>query len=134
MEKEIMIEKVETTEQPAPTEALSLEDMADGESAMKVLQSSLQEFVTKIKNFSGSKRQLEDVIINLMVSPLEKDNPEWSYPEQKELFDVGVAVGSTKFFLMLAGLQSEGKIVFTDKEDHLSDESTNLVDSSTNLV
>lgn len=75
---------------------------------------TLNTFIQKINNFTGSKRQLQTVITNLLISPLNKDEPIWSYPEQAELYSLGNDVNSAKYFLMLCGLKNSKKIEFLE--------------------
>lgn len=109
-EKEVVSEVLSV-----PEPKLTLSSLTDVTEVFTVFQTSMNAFVKGIRDFQGSKRQLEDVVINLTVAPLNKDDFEWSYPEQKALFEIGNDVNSTKFFLMLAGMAKEKKIAFLDE-------------------
>lgn len=82
----------------------------------KVFQNSLNEFIKKVGAFGGSKAQLQRILINLAISPLNSEELHHGYPDEKELFDLGTSVNSSKFFLMLQGMEQQGKIVFVEQE------------------
>lgn len=84
--------------------------LTEDQKIFKTFQDTLNEFIKKVGNFGGSKRQLQNVLINLAISPLNNEELHFSYPAEKELFDLGTSVNSSKFFLMLSGMASQGKL------------------------
>lgn len=89
-------------------------ELTDQQKILKGFQESLNAFIKKVGEFSGSKRQLQRVLINLAISPLNKEELHHGYTEEKELFDLGTSVNSSKFFLMLSGMEQQGKIAFIE--------------------
>ena len=90
------------------------ENLSESQDIYKVFQTSLNEFIKKVGEFSGSKSQLQRVLINLAISPLNSEKLHHSYAGEKELFELGTSVNSAKFFLMLQGLEQQGKIIVVE--------------------
>ena len=90
------------------------ENLSESQDIYKVFQTSLNEFIKKVGEFSGSKSQLQRVLINLAISPLNSEELHHSYAGEKELFELGTSVNSAKFFLMLQGLEQQGKIIVVE--------------------
>lgn len=103
---------------PMVKDALSKEEkpLTDEQQIYKAHHSALYTFMELVRNYTGSKKQLQRVMMNLAISPLNAEQLYFdpNYPQEKELFDAGTSVNSSKFFLMLAGMQSQGKISFTE--------------------
>ena len=81
--------------------------LTEEQEIFKTFQDTLNEFIKKIGQFGGSKAQLQRVLINLAISPLNSEELHHGYPDEKELFDLGTTVNSSKFFLMLSGMESQ---------------------------
>lgn len=90
--------------------------LSEDQKVLKEFNTSMNTFINKVHSFTGSKKQLQRVMMNLALHPLNKEELHFSYPEEKELFELGTSVNSTKFFLLVSGLESEGKIKFIENE------------------
>lgn len=106
-------------------DALEKQDkpLTEQQQIFKVFQDTLNQFISKVHNFEGSKTQLQRVLINLAISPLNNEELHHGYPDEKELFDLGTSVNSSKFFLMVSGMAEQGKIAFLENEELESDSS-----------
>lgn len=107
-----------------PTDKLVLDALGKQENPLtqeqeifKTFQVTLNEFIKRVKDFSGSKAQLQRVLINLAISPMNKEELHHGYIEEKEVFELGTSVNSSKFFLMLSGLEEQGKIAFIEESN-----------------
>ncbi len=89
-------------------------ELSEDQKILKEFNDSLNLFIKKITNFQGAKSQLKRVMTNLAVSPLNKEEFHWSYPEEKELFELGTIIASNKFMLLLSSLETQGKLVMID--------------------
>lgn len=100
--------------------------LTESQQILKAFQDSLNQFIKQVGQFPGSKSQLQRVLINLAISPLNSEELHHGYPHEKELFELGTSVNSSKFFLMLNGLSDQGKITFVEeaKQSIESDELT----------
>lgn len=100
-------------------DALEKQDkpLTEQQQIFKVFQDTLNQFISKVHNFDGSKTQLQRVLINLAISPLNNEELHHGYPDEKELFDLGTSVNSSKFFLMVSGMAEQGKIAFLDNTE-----------------
>jgi hypothetical protein len=105
MELEVKSEVIETK---APEKEQELSEL---QQILKSFNDTLPSFLDKVGNFQGSMRQLKRVMANLALSPLNKQDLVFDDNlEEKELFELGELVSSTKYMLMLLGLEAEGKI------------------------
>lgn len=106
---ETVVDAAAGSEPQLPTsEAEAIEKfnkMSPDQQALLTFQSNLNQFVKKLVKFEGSRRQLKELLINLAVAPLNKDELKFSYPEVKELFELGEVINSAKFLLMNVGFQ-----------------------------
>jgi hypothetical protein len=93
------------------------EALTEEQTIFKSFQDNLNLFIKKVGDFGGSKSQLQRVLINLAISPLNKEELHHGYVDEKELFDIGTEVNSAKFFLMLHGMENQGKLIFVEQED-----------------
>lgn len=94
--------------------------LTDGQKAMQVFNGAMNEFIQKVGNYKGSKKQLQRVLINSSLHPLNKEEFHFSYPEEKELFELAINVASAKFFLMVHGLEGQGKIRWVEEVQALT--------------
>jgi hypothetical protein len=80
-----------------PAEGPSIEDMAahDWQEALPAFRKKLQE----LSNF-----QLKKVVAALVEHPLEPHAFKWSYPQEKELYEIGAKLLDCKFVIMRAAL------------------------------
>jgi hypothetical protein len=102
------VESVEVVEKTA-------QQLTEDQQVLKTFNDTLNVFINKVSTYNGAKSQLQRVLINLAVHPLNKEELHFSYPEEKELFELGSTIASSKFFLMLAGLEAEGKLAFNQE-------------------
>lgn len=115
-------------------DALEKQDkpLTEQQQIFKVFQDTLNQFISKVHNFEGSKTQLQRVLINLAISPLNNEELHHGYPDEKELFDLGTSVNSSKFFLMVSGMAEQGKIAFLeDVKTPLASSEEEQIESST---
>ena len=82
-------EVVEKKEEP------SVEDMAAHDYEILV-----PKFKAKIEELSN--RQLKNVVTALIEYPLASDKPQFSYPQEAELFYLGIQINDVKFVMMKA--------------------------------
>lgn len=73
----------------------------------------IRTFLDKLRNYSGSKKQLQRVFENVALNKLTDDKFTWSYPEEEELFDAFEEVMASKFMFFLMGLEAQGKVTLT---------------------
>lgn len=99
---------VQVTEKPA-------QQLTDDQKALKVFENAMNEFVAKVSSYSGAKSQLQRVLINSLLYPLNKDEFNFSYPEEKELFELATSVASAKFYLMVSGLVQQNKLIWVEE-------------------
>jgi len=67
-------------------------------------------FLQKLNNYSGSRKQIMRAMSHGMVAPLSKEEPRFSYVEEKELFDLYTEANSAKLILMVHGLIKSGAL------------------------
>lgn len=108
--------------------------LTEEQEMFKTFQDSLNKFIKLVGDFPGSKSQLQRVLINLAISPLNAEEFHFGYPQEKELFELGGVVNSSKFFLMLSGLAQQGKISFIEQPVSVEEkqESVKLEEEQTN--
>lgn len=68
------------------------------------------EFARRVNSYSGSRRQLQRAWINAAISPLNKEELHFSYPEEEEIFNLFNELNSAKLLLMMHGFAQDGKI------------------------
>ncbi len=90
-------------------------ELTEDQKALKVFENAMNDVVYKVNNYHGSKKQLQRVIINSLLYPLNKEEFEFSYPEEKELFELLTSVGAAKFYLMVSGLVAQNKLVWVEE-------------------
>jgi hypothetical protein len=95
-----MSEELKVEQKPA---ALSEE-----QNAMLHYEHYVNQFVTALKNFEGSKQQVIRAWANGLVSPLNKEELHFSYPEEQQLFNLYTEANSAKLILMVHGLIKAG--------------------------
>jgi hypothetical protein len=71
------------------------------------LQKKIDLFVKKVDNYSGSKKQLQRVMVALAIHPFNQNPFQFSYPEQRELFDMGVEIVGDKLFFLHLGIEEQ---------------------------
>lgn len=76
----------------------------------------LRRYCELVANYPGAKKQLQRVMFNVAVSHMSKDEPKFSYPEEKELFDAGMQMNAAKFFIMVDGLVKDGVLQYKPGE------------------
>lgn len=101
---------MEEVQQPTLETAPLKQELSDEQKVLQEFNATLNLFINKVTNYPGAKSALQRVLTSLTVSPLNKDEFHFSYPEEKELFELGTRVNSAKFFLMVSGLENKGKI------------------------
>lgn len=104
--------------------------LTEQQQIFKTFQDTLNEFIKKVGEFKGSKRQLQNVLTCLAISPLNKEEFHFGYPDEEELFDLCTSVNSSKFFLMVNGLADQGKIAFIEQEK-LAEATPEVVEAET---
>lgn len=67
-------------------------------------------FLKKLSEYEGSKQQLIRTWTNSTLYPFIEGEPQFSYPAEKELFDLFAETNSAKFFMMVYGLEQAGAI------------------------
>lgn len=87
-------------------------ELNESQKALQQFKETLNQFIYRVNSFSGSKKQLQVVLTSLMLSPLNQEELHFSYPEQRELFDLGTSASAAKFFLLLSGMEQNNKIKF----------------------
>jgi hypothetical protein len=95
--------------------------LSDEQNALLVYKNNLNTFLQKLHNYSGAKSQIVRAWSNSVISPLNSEELHFSYPEEKELFDLATTIDSAKFILMLYSFIRDGKIelkkpLFEEKE------------------
>lgn len=105
MSLETMGTETPTTEAVADTDSLS-----EAQIAMKSYEHYTSLFIEKIHTYAGSKAQLARAMSNAAVSPLHKGELHFSYPEEKELFELFTEANSAKLVLMIHGLADAGVV------------------------
>lgn len=98
------------------------EPKTEQQTIFKAFQDNLNQFIKKINTFQGSKSQLQRVLTNLAISPLNSEELHHGYVEEKELFDLANELNSAKFYLMLEGLREQGKIIVIEPTKDLTEE------------
>lgn len=88
-------------------EVLTEAQPSDQVNFVQRLRENTDKFLDKISKFEGSKRQLQSVIAGLMIHPFNEKPFHWSYPAQKELFDLGNLITSDKLCLFHLGILEE---------------------------
>lgn len=99
---------------------------------------TLYDLVIKLESFSGSKSQLQRSIYNIALSPMNTEDLHFSYPIEKEIFDISSKLTDMKLNLMLIGFEEKGYIKilksFTEeevkKDEIVADEAKEIVDGS----
>ena len=71
------------------------------------LRDNSDKFINLVMNYSGSKKQLQGVMAALTLHPFNDRPFQWSYPAQKELFELGNAITSDKLCLFHLGILEE---------------------------
>lgn len=92
---------IEETKKPEPK-------LTESQMALASYEHFTNAFVSKVKDFPGSKGSLQRAWANSSVSPLNKGDLHFSYPEEKELFDLFTEANSAKLILMVYALQDAG--------------------------
>lgn len=93
MEEQVAMEGIAPESAPEP----SIEDLA-----VHDWQTLLPEFKKQLKELSNA--QLKRVVTALIEHPLEKNHLQFSYPQEKDLFQVGAKLLDCKFVIMKAVL------------------------------
>lgn len=103
-----MSETLETT--PVETVETPKQQLSEEQNALISYQTNLNQFIKLAHKFEGSKSQIVRAWTNSAISPMNKDELHFSYPEEQELFNLFEQVNSAKFVLMLYGMIKSGKI------------------------
>lgn len=85
-------------------------ELSEEQNALFIFQNHTNLFIQKVNNYPGAKSQIARAWTNAAISPLNKDQLHFSYPEEKELFDLFTELNAAKFILMMHGMVRDGKI------------------------
>jgi hypothetical protein len=104
--------------------------------ALESFKKHMVEFNKALDEYAGSKKQLSRAWANAALSPLNQIPLEWSYPAEKEMFNIFDELNSAKFILMVHGLADAGVLTLhkplmmatpaTPSERQLRDKMNNL--------
>ncbi len=84
------------------------EDMSEVAMASKTFQQLNEIFSNVLERYEGSKAQIVRSWRNAALSPLNQSPLHFSYPEEKEIFDLYTELNSVKLVLMVHGLAEAG--------------------------
>ena len=87
-----------------------LSKLSEEEYTLLYFQQHLQRFVDKVNNYQGARGQLQQVLVSIAVAGLNEEAPEFSYPEQYEVYDMFAELESAKLMLMLYGMKAKGLV------------------------
>lgn len=91
-------------------------ELSDEQKFYHFILRQVANFNDKVGQYTGSKGQLQRVLQNFAQHRVVEEDPVWSYPEEKEIFDLLENVVASKFTLFLMGLESQGKIKMLEPE------------------
>lgn len=86
------------------------EELSEEERAFLTHRHQLNKFLKALESYEGSKRQIQKAWGLSAIAPFNKDEPKFSYPGERELYESFGELNSAKFLLMLYGLVREKKI------------------------
>lgn len=96
-----------TPAEPAPAAQLPKE-LEEPAMAMQTFKQLMDIFANVLNNYDGGKRQIVRAWLNAAVAPLNSDPLKFSYPAEKEIFDLFTEINSAKLILMVHGLADAG--------------------------
>lgn len=107
-ESPVLTEPVVT---PAPETAEEMErqfnQLPEDQRSLLIFQRNLNRFAKLMSETSLSRKHIKHLFIHAALSPMSKEEPHWSYPEQKELFEIFETIQGAKLMLMYAGIKAE---------------------------
>lgn len=97
-EEQATVEQLDQLTEAKPNDQLNI---------VQRLQQNTDRFIEKVANYKGSKKQLQAVLASLIVHPFNERPFRFGYPEQKELFDLGVMVSADKLMFLHLGIEEQ---------------------------
>lgn len=82
--------------------------LEEPQQAMKVFRQLMEIFTSVLERYDGGKKQIVRAWLNATLSPLNETPLHFSYPEEKEIFDLFTELNSAKLILMVHGLADAG--------------------------
>jgi hypothetical protein len=95
------------SEAPKVEANVSEKKQSPAQEANEYLRNNLHKAVSVVAQWKGSKKQLQKVMSEWLQFPLADELPSWSYPEQKELFDLGNTLNNAKLILFYTALREK---------------------------
>lgn len=103
-------EQIKLPEKPEEATGKDLDPLLappDKMSIVHLLKEKMDEFSKLVYNYQGSKKQLQQVMIALGLNPFTESSPEFGYPEQQKLYDLGVQILADKLLFLHIGIKEQ---------------------------
>lgn len=79
----------------------------DQMTVVQVLKQKIDAYVYKVTNYKGSRQQLKQVMAYLAMHPFTENAPKFGYPEQTEIYDLGVQILTDKLLFFQIGIKEQ---------------------------
>ena len=108
--------------------------LPEDQKSLLVFRKNLNQFAQMLANTDLSRKSIKNLFIHAALSPMSKEEPTWSYPEQKELFTLFEELQGAKFMLMYAGIKAQEKKENVNESRTSSEVSDGVVENAPSPV